>query len=663
MKKIITITLFCIFMTQLSIAQKKMPFQNYNWDITPNYKVDPNYEGDILSLKNKVAVNYVFEEGNAFTQYQLQHRALWLNSDDKIEEYNKIYLPYHSGSQLLANKARVITKTGQIIELDKSDIFTARDEETGKEYKYFAFEGVQKGSIIEYFYVVKKYPQYKGTRVTLQYPYDSKDVQFDLYAPKNIIFKFKSYNGLPDVVQDTTSSDPLHWYIKTAEIKGLKEEEMSPYNASREFLIYKLDKNLYNNTNDISSYGIVAQNLYEFYYPEYSKKVIRNLDDLVSEAHIKESMDIASKIRKLEYYIKTNIYLSEGNAEELSDLEQILDQKVANETGIMKLFTAAFRQMDIPHEIVITSDRTELKFDQKFEAHNYLNNFLFYFPDTKAYMSPTENASRYGYPPANFADNYGLFIREVKVGDFKSGIGQVKYIEPVPAANTLDKMFIEVAFEPDDISTTNINLKREFSGYYAMYIQPYINRMKKEDREEFLESFGKQMNENVEITSKEMTNDDPELFGIAPLKLDIKLHSDAFIEKAGNRYLFKVGELIGQQTQLYQEKERVLPLENEFERAYERDILIHIPEGYRIMNPEDLNMDESYSDNEEKLLSFRSYYELDGNQLKITADEFYKMNLIEPELYEQYRKVINSAADFNKITLVLEPVEDIEGTR
>ena len=47
------------------------------------------------------------------------------------------------------------------------------------------------------------------------------------------------------------------------------------------------------------------------------------------------------------------------------------------------------------------------------------------------------------------------------------------------------------------------------------------------------------MNENVEVTSKEMLNDDPELFGIKPLIFNLKLHSDAFIEKAGNKYLFK----------------------------------------------------------------------------------------------------------------------------
>ena len=49
-----------------------------------------------------------------------------------------------------------------------------------------------------------------------------------------------------------------------------------------------------------------------------------------------------------------------------------------------------------------------------------------------------------------------------------------------------------------------------------------------------------------------MVNGDPKLFGIKPLQFIIDFKSDAFIEKAGNKYLFKVGELIGQQIQLYQ---------------------------------------------------------------------------------------------------------------
>ena len=47
------------------------------------------------------------------------------------------------------------------------------------------------------------------------------------------------------------------------------------------------------------------------------------------------------------------------------------------------------------------------------------------------------------------------------------------------------------------------------------------------------------------------------------------------------------------------------------------------------------------------------YYELDDNLLKITANEYYKINKIPVTIYEDYRRVINSAADFNKITLLL----------
>ena len=51
---------------------------------------------------------------------------------------------------------------------------------------------------------------------------------------------------------------------------------------------------------------------------------------------------------------------------------------------------------------------------------------------------------------------------------------------------------------------------------------------------------------------------------------------------------------------------------------------------------------------------FDSYYKLDGNILTVTADEHYRENIVAPEDYEEYRKVINSAADFNKVTLVFE---------
>ncbi len=643
-----------IFLSQLSIGQNNLFYSNYTWEKNPNYSIEEGLDKSIIALKDKIATEFVFED-NGLIEYFLEHKVYWLNSDEKIEAYNKIYLPYNSTSELKINKARVITKEGDIIELDDSKILTAKDEETGRNYKYFAFEGVNKGSFIEYFYVVKRYPRYSGNKLTFQSSFDKKNVDFDLYAPKNLIFKFKSYNNIPQVEKDTLTKGKLHWQLNIDELKGIQKEETSAYNASKGFVVYKLDRNTYSNIKDISSYAKVAQNIYNFYYPETTDKINKTLKKFIDEIKDGKELNEESLIRRIESYIKTNIYITEGGNDNLKDLNQVISKKIANETGILKLYTSLLRYLNIKHEIVITSDRQNLKFDKAFEANNFLTDFLIYFNKYKTYLSPESQDSRYGYPPAYLTDNYGLFIKEVKVGNFKSGLGKIKYIKPISANKTEDAMIIDVSFEENNLTNNIIKLDRSMGGYYAMYFQPVFNLIKQENRDEIIEGFAKQISKEVTITNKAVYNDDPDLFGIKPIRFVVDFNSEAFVEKAGEKYLFKVGELIGKQIELYQEKERVLPVENEFQRSYLRTINITIPNGYQIANLDDIIIDNSYHKNGEELLVFKSFYELNDNILKITADEHYRENIIDVAYYEDYRTVINSAADFNKLVLILDP--------
>ncbi|HET8884925.1 MAG TPA: DUF3857 domain-containing protein [Salinimicrobium sp.] len=647
-----------IFLCQTALAQKNKPFyKTYDWDKNPTYSVEAaDSDEKAIEIMNKYVNEFAFE-GNNFVEYALEHHVVWLNSDEKIEEYNRIYLPFSATSQLEKNKARVITKDGKIHELDKSSILTAEDEETGRQYKYYAFEGIEKGSFIEYFYVVKKVPTYGGKRLALQSDVKKRNVTFDLYAPGNLVFTFKSYNGIPEVVLDTISKDEerFHWQLKIDKLEDIPYEEMAPYNAEVGFLIYKLDQNLASNASDISSYGNVAQNIFEYYYAEVSKRTEKELDDFINEVIGDAKSNEESAVRKLESHLKTNFVLTGGGNEDLEDISKILDQKITNETGLIKLYVAVLKQLDIEHEIVLTSDRMELKFDKNFEANNFLTDFLIYLPKSDKYFSPVDNGSRIGFPPAYLTDNYGLFIKQVKVGNFVSAVGEIKYINPVSNDESNDNSIIHVKFN-EDMESVNVKLDKALSGYYASFIQPYSHLISDKDKDEFLETVGKRINENVEIVSKEMKNAKSELFGVEPIHFILEVNSDALIEKAGNKYLFKMGELIGQQMQLYQEKERVLPLETEFQRSYYRTITIEIPEGYQIVNLDDINLKNVYSKDGKEMLSFDSHYEVENNILTITADEHYKMNIMDTEIYDEYRKVINSAADFNKITLVFEPI-------
>jgi len=628
-------------------------YQNYSWDSNPKYVVEDTSQ-DLVAVKDKIAVEFSFE-GENFVEYFMEHRVLWLNSDDAIESYNKIYLPYTGNTDLLVNKARVIQKNGNIVELDKSKILTADDEETGRKYKYFAFEGIEKGSFIEYYYIQKKNPTYTGKRLSFQGGYDKQLVEFDLYAPKNLLFEFKSYNQLPEVVKDTTEAEKSHWSLMVKNIKGLSEESQAPYSASRAAVIYKLSKNTYNN-KIITSYDLVAQNLYAFYYPEsYKEDVQKQIDAFAVETGISNDLDEESKTRKLDSYIKQNIYYSEAGNESLEDLSSVIANKAANETGIIKLYVALFRKFGIKNEMVLTSDRKDLKFDKVFQANNFLNEFLFYFPNSKKYLAPSDFSSRFGFPPAFSTDNYGLFISEMKVGSFASAVAKVDYIDAIKAKESVDVMTINVAFDPEDLTVANIGLKRIMTGYYAMYIQPFLNFIEDDKKDEFMDSFAKFIDDNAEVTKRTIVYDDPELFGVQPFELDFEVTSEAFVNKAGRKYLFKIGNLIGPQQEMYQETKRVLPLESEFQRSYTRTIDVAIPEGYQIANLDDINIKNVYAEDGKELFSFHSYYTLKGNQLHVIVDEQYRENIVRPEIYEAYRKVINSAADFNKITLVLEP--------
>ena len=653
MKPIINFILI-LFITSNSLAQTAPFYEGYNWETNPSYNIEES-DKDMVAIKDKIVTEFYFEDQN-LTEYYLEHKILWLNSDDRIEEYNKIYLAFSNKTSLKVSKARVIKKTGEIIELDESKILSAENEETGRKYNYFALEGLQKGSIVEYYYVIKRRPTYQGARVDIQNDYNKKAVEFDLYAPSNLLFTFKSFNLNSTVTKDETSTEKMHWQLAIKDVVGIDKEEQSPYRAALGYVMYKLHQNTANNII-ITSYNEVAQNLFAFYYPEYNEEETKLINKFAKNIKLNnDDENEEKKARIIDLYIKENIYISDNDSENLKNLSNVINTKTANETGIVKLYVALFKKFNITHEMVLTSNRTKLKFDREFEATNFLQEFLFYFPASKKYLSPSKFGTRFGFPPPYYMDNYGLFVTGYNINGKRKAFSEVKYIEGIPASSSTDEMVINVYFNKEDFSQNTITLERKLNGYYAMNIQPFMNLIPANRKNEVIdEAFAQNTDKNAKVLKRVLINEDPSLFGVKPFVVKFDISSEYFVEKAGNKYLFKLGDLIGPQMEMYQEKKRILPLEAEFNRSYYRTIKIHIPEGYKISNLDDITIKNSYTAKGKEVFIFDSYYTLDSNILTVTADEHYRESIVAPEIFEAYRTVINSAADFNKVTLILEP--------
>lgn len=650
--QIIVFSLF-IFINGLS-AQKEPFYKTYDWELDPKHDIRFSDSTSIVTLKDKVVVEFFFENDGNLVEYYLIHQIIWLNSDEEIEKNNKVYIPFSSSSTPLLNKGRVITKEGRIINLSENEILTAEDEETKKKYKYYTFKGIEKGSIIEYMYLIKRTPIYKGNSLNFQDEHLVLNASFDLFSPTNLIFKFKSYNNLKPIERDTVIEDKLHWYFNVDTIPLLEKEILSAYESNRMFVLYKLDRNTASNQHDISSYGIVSDNIYKFISKEESKDVLKAVNKIIKDAKIDLNSNVDVQIRVLEDYIKRNYFYVNNSSSDLSDVAFILKNKLGNEDGLLKLYSILFKTLKIDFHIVLTSDKTKIRFDKEFEANNFLTDYLFYFPSIDKYLSHIELNSRLGYPPANLTNNFGLFIKEVTIGDYKAGIGKINFIKPLDYEKTYDKILINASFDKEDMTIVIADVDKSSFGYYAGYTQPYMHLLDEKNRSEIIDEQIKFINKDTEIVEKNVFNDNPEAFGILPFQVKSKIKLKSSVDKAGNKFLFKVGELIGPQMEMYQEKKRILPLETGFNRAYHREITFIIPEGFKINNLDELNINNVYSKDGEVIFNFTSNYTIDGQKVKIIIDEYYTIFEIQSGLFEEYRKVINSAADFNKITLVME---------
>ena len=639
-----------LFITCNSIAQTVPFYESYNWEITPSYQIEES-DNDMVAIKDKVVTEFIFEDQNLI-EYYLEHKVLWLNSDDRIEEYTKVYLPIANDASQVVINVRIIKKTGEIIVLDKSRILRSEDDETGRDFNYFSIDDVEKGSIIEYYYVIKRRPKFQGAMVDIESDYDKQTVEFDLYAPSNLRFSFKSFNLETTVKKIESFKEKTHWKFLAKDIKAVNKEEKAPYNAAIGFIMYKLHENTANNAI-ITSYNNVAQNLFDFYYSTYSKLEKKLINKFAKNFKFDDGLRDENKARIIDLFIKENIYISENDSENLIN---VLKTKTANETGVIKLYIALFEKFDVTHEMVLTSNRLQLKFDKDFEATNFLQEFLFYFPASKKYLSPSKFGTRFGFPPPYFMNNFGLFVTGYDINGKRKAFSEVKFIEGIPASLSSDEMLIEVNFNTKDLTKNTIALERKLNGYYAMNLHPFMNLIQPNRINEVIDQyFVQNSDKNAKVLKREFINEDPSLFGVKPFVVKFDISSEYFVEKKGDKYLFKLGDLIGPQMEMQQEKKRILPLEAEFNRSYYRTIKIHIPEGYQISNLEDIIIKNSYTTKDKELFIFDSYYTLEGNVLTVTADEHYRETFVAPEIFEAYRTVINSAADFNKVTLVLEP--------
>lgn len=644
--KVIVLTAIALFGIVLSEAA---PYP-YDWEAgRKQYTLSPE-EKDLAEVILKKHVEYAYAyENDQFVMYSVFHKIVRVNNNEAIQRNNRITISLFNTIELLEVKARTINAQGKVLTFDKESIKEVKDETTGSGYRIFAMDGLELGSEVEYLFVKKVSPFVFG-REYLQHDVPVKHASFLMKSPKHLEFDFRTYNGLPGV-QSRQEGEENIYRVEATGLKAIKGEDFSIADAWNQRIEFKLQFNRKKSNARLYTWANAGTEFYQrlFVLNKDEEKSVRKFAESLKD---NPSKDEQTRIRAVERHIKSMVHVDEkARNGALSDIPSILKNKVASEEGMTKVFVATFGALNIPVQLVITCNRSFRAFDGGFDSWNFLDEYLLYFPRSNTYLSPYSPALISPLVDPIYAGNKGLFIEPIEVASVKSALASVKEIPSPSWEYSIDRSVVDIAFN-ESLEENIVYSKNVLTGYKASIIAPYYDFMAKDQQQKVIEEFAKGLAPGVTVDQWSAKTD---FSGkVDAFSMDMKFNTPYFLERAGPRILLKLGLAIGPQSELYNNEPRSLPVDNETNRGYERTVTLTIPDGYSIRNPGDLNFNVYSTGSADAPYSFVSSYKMEGRKLVVTINEYYKQISCPLESYEGFRKVINAAADFNKVTLVLE---------
>lgn len=600
----------------------------------------------VVLVEDNRSFEYAFNSKEELEVFYSRHVRIQINEQSMVEAYNKIYIPVSTPDDLVTLHARTLLKDGKTYDLYKGDMKMVTEDD--QNYMILAIEGLEKGAELEYFYVTRGDLRVFLTERLQGHGY-TRAVKLDIITPEHLIFEAKAYNSKA-VVSDSVSNGKRRVTVQAGPLTPLDDEEKYTfYRANVMRVEVKLAKNKLAGSNRLYTWDDAGTRFHEALHA-FDKTDAKEVSKLISKNDFKSGSQ-QDQVKKIERFMKANVVVRE-NAEE-ENIKLMLSRKYGSTTQVIKTYIALLEALDVPYELVVSCDRSGGRFDPEFDTWNYLDDYFFYFPFSGKFMDPTNLIYRYGAIPPLYYDNYGLFLKNVKLGEATGVSASLKKIDATSAKQHFDNMTAVIQINPKEEKAV-IEVDREMDGFADNNLRAIYFYSNEDDRrkigEEFLRSCGGEGAEVKNIKSSNFNMNSEEMY--QPFKLQATIESSGIVEKAGDSYIISIGQVIGQQVEMYQDHARQNPIDLDFPHAYKRILKLKIPEGYTAKGLDKLKM--NIVANDKRQMGFVSDYTMNGNEITVTVDEYYEVTSLPASAYEPFRNVINAAADFNKIKLVLE---------
>ena len=623
------IAVFFLFVFSSSFSQVE-EVKNYEWDANPKFDEIPK---EFTSYPAVVLKDYRLYENRVgyytYKAFVVKHCAIKILTDEGINNFNKVSINKKYVKDYRDLKARVIKSNGKIEDLPSERII----EKDNSDEKQFVFEGVEKGDIIEYYYVLKDFPDFSGVEY-FQRVIPVLNGKFQINQIPNTRTYAYGYNGMTEASYSNN---------KIFKVKNLPA--------------FKFEPNATNYANLAKVYYFTRQGSYDFQdfyrdlnsYAEGSnaKSMIRKF---ISDLKLDDvSIPLDERLQKMDIYLKKNVEL-----EYQANYKKVFDDKKITSKMVLNLYKDVLDELKIKYKLMASTNKFEDRLDQVHIVPGTLSEIMIYLPESKKFLLPFDYWMPYGFASSVCINNEAvIFTYDSK---YKAIYYDFVIVDSPSVDDNLIKTHSEITLD-DDMETVLVNKKMETNGYRSYNSRNIMKYISEEKVKDYVKE---NVFQDVDVEIKEFTisNKDYECNydNSKPFTFDTKVQiKEAWIENAGNNYLISIGKVLGKQTDLYQEKERNYAIDLLYPKKYLHTINLNIPKGYSVKSVDNLVYSKQIKDNENKEVigSFISTAKMEGNILKIFIEEFYNFTHLEKERYIEYRDLINTAFDFYKSSLVL----------
>ena len=624
---------------------KSQSYLNIKWDTEKI--ITHESESDLYGIFNNHYVEYFKSKSSEDVFiYDTHHLKTKINNINNSSQ-NDIIISKINIIEITDIRAKIISRES-IINYDFDEIKKMiNNSESDENYNYYNIPNIKEGDIVEVMYTVKKDFNFNGNKIIEQsYPILlSKFVLIENDFKSNI----KIYNSNNSFVSNIIYDGKKSKQIVFNNLAATANEQYSTSIANK----IKISYQCYENRDNISQkeyWENLVQNVRQLFFPEFTSKKTRSILNEIKNNYIKIPSSEIGIATAIDEYIKNNFIITDEDDSKFSDIEYILENRISNDFSIIQVYSNLFKEANIEYEVAITCNRYFLKFDPELFDPNQLREFLIYLPDQEKFISPNRFEYRISEAPEDLLGNYGIFIDKnldyyfSEITQFEEDFSQINKSIEIDVPKSLNKI--------------KINETRSFSGYWAIVNRNYIYLSDNEKTDFLIDFFTINGLDNKKVNKYDIRN-----FDISnnaynnPLIINSTITTSDLIEKKNGFAIFKIGKVIGLQSNLFEEEKRINPIEISFPNSYNYIIEVNIPKGYRISDLSELNKSEEYiSVNGNSSAKFISDAKIKGNKLTISIKEYYKELKYNKKRYQEFRKVINAAAKFYESSLLLEKI-------